>query len=79
MIIAFHHSPILTGIEKMDIQNLRDSKKLRTLISDYQVKLKLVCGHIHRNIVRNFGGVICQIALGTSHAVTLDIALAQYG
>ena len=33
----------------------------------------MVCGHIHRSIVRNFEGVICQIAPGTSHAVTLDM------
>jgi 3',5'-cyclic AMP phosphodiesterase CpdA len=73
VIVAIHHPPIITGIEKMDIQNLRESRKFRTLLSDYQGELKLVCGHIHRNIVTNFGGVICQIAPGTSHAVTLDM------
>ncbi len=73
VLVAFHHPPILTGIEKMDIQNLIESKKLRAVISDYQGELRLVCGHIHRNIVRNFEGVICQIAPGTSHAVTLDM------
>ena len=73
VILGIHHPPIHTGIEKMDIQNLRESRKLRTLLSGYKGELKLVCGHIHRNIVRNFGGFICQIAPGTSHAVTLDM------
>lgn len=72
VIVAVHHPPILTGIEKMDSQNLRDSRKLQTILSEYHGELRLVCGHIHRNIVAPFGSVICQIAPGTSHAVTMD-------
>ena len=37
VIVAIHHPPILTGIEKMDIQNLRDSRKLQTILSEYRV------------------------------------------
>lgn len=73
VIVAIHHPPVLTGIEKMDIQNLRDSCALKTILSDYQGELKLVCGHIHRSITASFGSVICQIAPGTSHAVTMDL------
>ena len=73
VIVAIHHPPIFTGIEKMDIQNLHESKKLKSLLSSYEGELKLVCGHVHRNIVTNFGAVTCQIAPGTSHAVTLDM------
>ena len=73
VIVATHHPPILTGIEKMDIQNLRESRKLQKILSDYGGELKLVCGHIHRNIVTTFGGVLCHIAPGTSHAVSLDM------
>lgn len=72
VIVAIHHPPVLTGIEKMDIQNLRDSQKLKDILSAYEGELRLICGHVHRNIVASFGGVICQIAPGTSHAVTLD-------
>ena len=73
VVVAIHHPPILTGIESMDIQNLRESRKLRILLSNYEGELKLVCGHIHRNIMTTFGGVICHIAPGTSHAITLDM------
>ena len=72
VIVAIHHPPVTTGIEKMDIQNLRDSEDFRRILSDYQGELRLVCGHIHRNVVTKFGAVICQIGPGTSHAVTLD-------
>ena len=73
MIVAVHHPPILTGIERMDIQNLRDGRRLQSILSAYQGELRLVCGHVHRNIVAPFGTVICQIGPGVSHAVSLDL------
>ncbi|MEP0944319.1 MAG: phosphodiesterase [Rhizobiaceae bacterium] len=72
ILVATHHPPVLTGIEKMDIQNLRDSQKLQTILSNHPGEVRLVCGHMHRNIVTPFGSVICQIAPGVSHAVSLD-------
>lgn len=72
-IVTMHHPPVLTGIEKMDIQNLRDSKQLKKILSGYNGELRLTCGHVHRNIVTSFGDVICQIAPGVSHAVTMDL------
>ena len=76
VIVGVHHPPFLTGKEKMDIQNLRDSAALREILSAYRGEAKLICGHVHRNIVTLFGNVICQIAPGTSHAVTMDQRIA---
>jgi len=73
VIVAIHHPPILTGMETMDKHNLRDSGKFQTILSEYLGELKLVCGHMHRNITASFGSVICQIAPGTSHATTMDL------
>jgi len=73
VLVATHHPPILTGIEKMDIQNLRESAEFNKILSGYSGKLKLICGHIHRNIVGQFGDIVCQIAPGVSHAVTMDL------
>ena len=72
-IVAVHHPPVLTGIDKMDIQNLRDSKHLETILKNYTGEIRLSCGHVHRNIVALFGGVICHIAPGVSHAVSMDL------
>ena len=72
VLVGIHHPPFLTGKEKMDIQNLRDSAALSKILSGYTGEAKLICGHVHRNIVTLFGSVICQIAPGTSHAVTMD-------
>lgn len=73
VIVATHHPPILTGLERMDVQNLRDSQKLEAILSGYHGELKLICGHVHRNIVAPFGRVTCQIAPGISHAVAMDL------
>lgn len=72
VIVAVHHPPIITGIEKMDFQNLRDCNQFKSILSSYQGELRLVCGHVHRNIVAPFGSVICQLAPGVSHAVSMD-------
>ena len=73
LLVALHHPPIITGIEKMDIQNLRESAKLEEILSGYSGELRLICGHVHRNIVASFGSNICQIAPGVSHAVSMDL------
>jgi 3',5'-cyclic AMP phosphodiesterase CpdA len=72
-IVMLHHPPVVTGIDKMDIQNLRDSAKLRAILSGYSGELRLTCGHVHRNIVAPFGTVMCHIGPGVSHAVTIDL------
>ena len=72
-IVTMHHPPVITGIEKMVIQNLRDSAKLLAILSDYSGELRLMCGHVHRNVVAPFGPVICHIGPGVSHAVTMDL------
>lgn len=76
IVIALHHPPIMTGIEKVDMNNLRDSAQLQSILSRYSGELRLICGHIHRNTVALFGSVICQIAPGISHAVTMDLRLS---
>lgn len=72
VIVAIHHPPILTGMKTMDKYNLRDSEKLKGILSEFPGELKLVCGHMHRNITAFFGSVICQISPGTSHCVNMD-------
>lgn len=72
VIVALHHPPFLTGMEKMDVNCLRETAALNQVLSGYPAELRLVCGHMHRNIVSLFGNVICQIAPGTSHAVSMD-------
>ncbi len=72
LIIAFHHPPFETGVMAMDRQNLLDPAPLLARIEAYPGDIALVCGHVHRSVTTLIGGRLCQIAPGTSHAVTLD-------
>ncbi len=72
-LVAIHHPPITVGIEKMDNQNLRESAELQSILSSYSGEIRLICGHVHRNIVALFGSIVCQIAPGVSHAVSMDL------
>ena len=71
-LIGLHHPPFETGIHGMDIRNLKQAEPLRDALAAHPDSTRLVCGHVHRNIVTDWGGILCQIAPGTSHAVTLE-------
>ncbi|EKF42861.1 metallophosphoesterase [Nitratireductor indicus C115] len=72
VLVAMHHPPFATGIEAMDINNLRNAPALLNLIDTHAGEVRIICGHVHRNVTRTFGKAIALIAPGTSHAVTLD-------
>lgn len=71
-LIGLHHPPFATGIQAMDRQNLRQAEPLRDILNTHPARSRLICGHVHRNLVTEWGGVICQISPGISHAVTLE-------
>lgn len=72
VIVGLHHPPFVTGIQPMDVNNLRDSAALQSMLDAYPGESRLVCGHVHRSVTTAFGSSIGLIAPGTSHAVTLD-------
>ncbi|MCA0423207.1 MAG: phosphodiesterase [Proteobacteria bacterium] len=71
-IVAIHHPPFNTGIIPMDINNLHNGDELQAILDAHEGETRLVCGHVHRNVTRQFGTSIGMIAPGVSHAVTLD-------
>ncbi|MGU3575238.1 phosphodiesterase [Brucellaceae bacterium C25G] len=72
VMIGMHHPPFSTGIIPMDVNNLRESVELSKIIDNHPAEVRLVCGHVHRSVTRQFGHAIGLIAPGTSHTVTLD-------
>lgn len=71
-LVGLHHPPFATGIQAMDRQNLRQAEPLHDILNTHPGGARLICGHLHRNVVTEWDGVICQIAPGVSHAVTLE-------
>ena len=76
-LVCLHHPPFHTGIEAMDKQNLRDATRLREILESHEGYIRLLCGHVHRNIIGQFGRVICQISPAVGHAVNLDQRLSS--
>ncbi|TQV79263.1 phosphodiesterase [Denitrobaculum tricleocarpae] len=71
-LVGLHHPPVKAGVDAMDRQNLRESGPLREILNAHEDEVRVICGHLHRSVTAMLGGVMCQIAPGTSHAVTLN-------
>ena len=71
-VVGFHHPPFAAGIEAMDRQNLHNADALFSRLEGYPGEVTIACGHLHRAVTTLMHGRLCQIAPGTSHAVTLD-------
>jgi 3',5'-cyclic AMP phosphodiesterase CpdA len=76
-VVAMHHPPFRTGINKMDSMGLEGSDGLADLIRRYDNVERIVCGHIHRPIVRRFAGTVVSVCPGTAHQIDLDLRDGQ--
>lgn len=74
-LIAMHHPPFLTGIGHMDAMGLHRGSidgLAEVLRSHDNVELVL-CGHLHRTIVRRFANTVAMTVPSCAHAVALDL------
>lgn len=73
-LVALHHPPFWTGIGHMDALLLKDPAPFEAVIRRHPQVERVVCGHLHRNIVRRFGGTVASTCPSPSHQVALDLA-----
>ena len=73
-IVALHHPPFWTGIGHMDQQPLTNPEDLEPVIRRHPQVERVLCGHLHRNIVQRFGGTIASTCPSPAHQVALDLA-----
>ncbi|MEQ9259261.1 MAG: phosphodiesterase [Roseovarius sp.] len=73
VLVACHHPPVDLGLPPMDRQRLMEPGGLRALLDAYEGPKRLLCGHVHRFMVAQFGTTPVLSCPGTSHAVTLDM------
>lgn len=73
-VIAMHHPPFRTGIAHMDGMGLREGADgLEAVLRRHPQVQRLICGHLHRSIVRGFGGTVAMTAPSTAHQIPLDL------
>jgi Icc protein len=73
-VVAVHHPPFWTGIGHMDAQPLTSPAAFEAVIARHPQVERVLCGHLHRNIVKRFGGTIASTCPSPSHQVALDLA-----
>ncbi|MDH5339695.1 MAG: phosphodiesterase [Rubrivivax sp.] len=73
-VVAMHHPPFLTGIRHMDDIGLLDgSAGLAAVLQRHPQVERVICGHLHRPIVRRFGGTVAMTVPSTAHQIVLDL------
>jgi Icc protein len=74
-LIAMHHPPIKTGFVAMDNYGIRrGAEAFARIVAKHAADIRMiVCGHIHRTIIGNLGGIPVMIAPASSLAFKLDL------
>lgn len=72
-IVIMHHPPFETGMACMDGMSLDGSGALADVVSRHPQVERILCGHLHRPIVRRFAGTVASTCPSTAHQVELDL------
>jgi len=73
-ILAMHHPPFCTLIERMDDYGLqRGGPGLAAVLARHPQVDRIVCGHLHRSIVARFVGKTAMTSPSTAHALAFDL------
>jgi len=72
-LLFLHHPPFITGIEHMDVDNLRNGADLAAILRKHERVQLLAMGHVHRATATTFAGVQATICPAPNHAVALDL------
>jgi 3',5'-cyclic-AMP phosphodiesterase len=72
-LLFLHHPPFRTGIDHMDMQNLRNAEKLAAIVRAHPRARLVAAGHVHRATATMFAGVAATICPAPNHAVALDL------
>jgi len=74
VVILMHHPPFATGISYMDAVGLQSAYPLEPVIRGHPGVERILCGHVHRTILRRFGGTVAVTCPSPAHQVALDFA-----
>jgi len=72
-LLFLHHPPFVTGIEHMDVQNLRNAGELAAILRRHPRARLVAAGHVHRAVATRFAGASATICPAPNHAVALDL------
>lgn len=73
VVLAMHHPPFSVGIDWVDHLDNDWAYAIANLVKRSQKVKKILCGHAHRSIHRNWCGISTSISPSTAHQVHLDL------
>lgn len=76
VLLALHHPPFVTGIDWMGARDAAEPwvGMLRDVLGRHSNVKRIIGGHIHRPMVRQFAGTDCFVASATAAQVHLELA-----
>ncbi|TAK77012.1 MAG: phosphodiesterase [Aquabacterium sp.] len=72
-IVALHHPPFVSGIPYMDEYRCFDAEALGAVLSGYDNIEAVLCGHVHRPIVRRWAGTVVIACPSTATEIALRL------
>lgn len=72
-VLVLHHPPFQSGIRRMDLWRLKDSQAFEAVVRRHPQVERVVCGHLHRPMVRRFGRTLVQVCPSTAQQLALDL------
>jgi 3',5'-cyclic AMP phosphodiesterase CpdA len=72
-LVFMHHPPFLTGIHRMDAMGLEGSDALAAVVGRHPQVERVLCGHLHRPIVKRFAGTVASTCPSTMYQLGLDL------
>lgn len=72
-VVFMHHPPFRSGISVMDGMRCKNGDALESVIDRHPQVQRLLCGHVHRPICRQWGGTLAMIAPSSLVQLSLDL------
>ena len=73
-VVFMHHPPFRTGMQAMDRMGLEGAERLASAVAPFRNVERILCGHLHRPILRRFAGAVASTCPATAHQLGLDLA-----
>ncbi|MCP3989593.1 MAG: phosphodiesterase [Actinomycetia bacterium] len=72
-VVALHHPPFVSGLAAMDGTMLGRADAFAEVVAANPNVNRILCGHLHRQVIATVGGVTTSSCLSTVHHVGLNL------
>lgn len=72
ILIGMHHPPFMSGVHFMDNIGLKGIEALDKVLKSVTNDMRIICGHIHSNVIGSVGKTIAISSAATSSSFEID-------